>query len=218
MVIEPGVKVIFANQYKFFVKGVLEAIGTEEDSIYFIPKDTALGWGGISIDKAEKLTIFDYCIVRYGSTNTPEILKILQSLDITECDTDPECEAEIAADGGGILINNSDPVIRHCLISDNQSLRNGGGIAVINNSNPQISFCKISNNRAAHLSGGGIYISGYSNPLINNCIIEENFAVNIGGGIYIHFYSVYQCVQLLCCDLYAMSRSIFLQTTQIDKM
>ncbi len=189
LVIEPGVKVIFTNQNKFFVNGVLEAIGTGEDSIYFIPKDTALGWGGISIDKAENLTIFEYCIVRYGSTDTPELLKLLQSFDLTECDTDPECEAEFAANGGGILINNSDPVIRHCLISDNKSLRNGGGIAIINKSNPQISFCQITNNRAAHLSGGGIYISGYSNPLINNCIIEGNFAVNIGGGIYIHFYS-----------------------------
>ncbi|MCW8810571.1 MAG: hypothetical protein OQK64_06390, partial [Ignavibacteriaceae bacterium] len=47
LIIEPGVKIIFTGHYKLIVNGILEAKGNEQDSIYFFPSDTAVGWHGI---------------------------------------------------------------------------------------------------------------------------------------------------------------------------
>ena len=112
---------------------------------------------------------------------------------------------------GGIYINWASPVIRNCVIKDNQGFY-GGGICVrasnaliINNTicnntsyegagiyanycdNVRIINNKIFNNRCtggySHLSGGGIHITYYCTATITGNLIARNYAGDYGGGI-----------------------------------
>ncbi|MCW9096614.1 MAG: hypothetical protein OQJ93_04420, partial [Ignavibacteriaceae bacterium] len=133
LIIEPGVKIIFTGHYKLIVNGILEAKGNEQDSIYFFPSDTAVGWHGIRFIESEDFSTLEYCVLRNGKTTMGDD-KILK-----ECELNPDCDMT-DFDGGAILIYKSHPSISHCLISNNIAKMNGGGIAIRNNSNPQISF------------------------------------------------------------------------------
>ena len=179
--IEPGVKISFTGHHKLIVNGILEAKGTKQDSIYFFPSDTAIGWHGIRFIEAEDFSTLEYCVLRNGKTT------IADDKIIEECISDPDCD-EMDFDGGAILINKSHPVISHCLITNNLASMDGGGIAIKNNSNPLISYCQIKNNISRN-DGGGIYCSNGSNPVIKNCLITGNFGVgNLGGGITFRDY------------------------------
>jgi hypothetical protein len=90
------VKVIFTGHYKLIVNGILEAKGNEQDSIYFFPSDTAVGWHGIRFIEAEDFSTLEYCVLRYGKTVLPD------SLDgniYKECEADPNCD-ELKYAGG----------------------------------------------------------------------------------------------------------------------
>src|SRR3989304_5202013 len=70
LIIEPGVKVIFTGHYKLIVNGILEAKGTKQDSVYFFPSDTAVGWHGIRFIEAEDFSTLEYCVLRKGKTKS----------------------------------------------------------------------------------------------------------------------------------------------------
>jgi hypothetical protein len=178
LIIEQGVKVIFIGHYKLIVNGVLEAKGNEQDSIYFFPSDTAVGWHGIRFIEAEDFSTLEYCVLQHGKTTMGDD-KILK-----ECESNPDCDMT-DFDGGALLIDRSHPVIFHCFITNNLARMNGGAIAIENNSNPQISFCQIENNEGR---GGGIYCADSSNLLLRNCIIVGNRGGDLGGGITFESY------------------------------
>ena len=91
------------------------------------------------------------------------------------------------SDGGGILIENSSPMVRNCVISGNSAHFNmvvggrGGGIC-LKNSNAKIINCQIAENSSEHDYGGGISCINNSSPTINDCIIVNNSS-DYGGGI-----------------------------------
>ncbi|OGU76010.1 MAG: hypothetical protein A2W11_06335 [Ignavibacteria bacterium RBG_16_35_7] len=175
LVIEPGVKIIFTGHYKLIVNGILEAKGTKQDSVYFFPSDTAVGWHGIRFIEAENFSTLEYCVLKDGKTDLrpPEVGYI------EECIKDPNCD-ENNYDGGAILIDQSHPRISHSLITDNKSDMQGA-ITIKNNSNPHIIFCEIKDNLGGE--GGGIYCENGSNPVIRNSIIQGNVGGGLGGGI-----------------------------------
>lgn len=185
LIIEPGVKIIFSGHYKLIVNGILEAKGTKQDSIYFFPSDTAVGWHGIRFIEAEDFSTLEYCVLKYGKTSLIEEVK---SLDTVDCPTGEDCGEWFDANGGAIVINKSNPLISHCFISNNLAGSNGGGINIKNHSNPKITDCEIAYNFAYH-DGGGICCSESSNPIIFNCKIRNNYAGNMGGGLYVGYYS-----------------------------
>ena len=124
LIIEPGVQINFQGLYSLTVNGLLEAVGTETDSIHFLPPaDIYVGWWGIRFENAPDSSHLAYCTVSYTGT--------------------------IVFGTGGIICTNSNPVITHCRISNNNGRTAGqayaGGIA-LNNSNAEISWCNISNN------------------------------------------------------------------------
>jgi hypothetical protein len=86
--------------------------------------------------------------------------------------------------GGGILCNNTNPVLCHLVIRDNFFLgaeQFGGGIACLNGSCPLVEHSIIEANQATF--GGGIYCQGPgSDPLIRESIIRGN-ASHYGGGV-----------------------------------
>jgi hypothetical protein len=88
----------------------------------------------------------------------------------------------VANDGAGMYNDNSHPVIRNCIFSDNILTNNSGAGGAIynNNSNPFISNCTFSGNRV-NSTGGGIHNKN-SNPTISSCIFTNNSA-HAGGGM-----------------------------------
>jgi hypothetical protein len=155
--IEPGVVVDFQNSSFLQVNGLLEAVGTETDSILF----TGTSWLGITFESAPDSSHLTYCIVR----------------DV----------GMLFLSHGGITCVNSNPVISHSRISNNQGQGEwgAGGIMLYNNSNANISRCNISDNAIYHNfggTGGGIKIRD-SHPTITGCTISDNYGDGRGGGI-----------------------------------
>jgi len=82
-------------------------------------------------------------------------------------------------EGGGILVDLSNPVIRNSIIRRNSS----GGIAIIAMSNPLIEGCIVKGNTDSW--GAGIKISGGGGSVeIRHTVICENIAELHGGGLY----------------------------------
>ena len=110
--------------------------------------------------------------------------------------------------GAGIYCNSSNPTIKNCKISSNNTTWSGGGIALTygsnalidnceifensassngggidcNESNPTISYCSIYNNTAPEGAGINVVVS---NPTIENCTVTSNNASWRGGGLLI---------------------------------
>ena len=82
--------------------------------------------------------------------------------------------------GGGILCsNNVAPIIRNCVITENNA-SDGGGVYT-KAASPLFHTCEFTENVSSN-SGGGIHISYQGNAAITKCTIHGNKALN-GGGI-----------------------------------
>jgi parallel beta-helix repeat protein len=90
--------------------------------------------------------------------------------------------------GGGVgCYHNSNPTLYNCTISGNTTAWYGGGVDCYYNSNPTLSNCTISGNTA--WVGGGVYCYSYSNPTLSNCTISANTAELVGGGVDCYYNS-----------------------------
>jgi hypothetical protein len=151
--IQPGVTVQFAGSFFFFVYGILQAVGTVTDSIYFTTDvdSNPDQWRGIRILNAPDTSRFAYCVVEYVHYFVP----------------DPD-------DGGwGLRIENCSPLIEHCSIRYNYGRPNGGGIATIN-SNCRISDSDILFNYGEY--GGGLELGWGGDILVIRCLVAYNTA------------------------------------------
>jgi hypothetical protein len=88
--------------------------------------------------------------------------------------------ASAGSPGGGIILNNSSPIISNCVITGNNSAGAGGGI-YCNNSTPVFINCAIISNIAQ--TGAGLF-NNNSSPQIVNCTITKNVASAGGGGVF----------------------------------
>nr|WP_319398538.1 right-handed parallel beta-helix repeat-containing protein [uncultured Carboxylicivirga sp.] len=96
--------------------------------------------------------------------------------------------------GGGILTNNNtDVLIKNCIITDCKADVEGGGI--YQKGKTIISECEFYRNYA-DLRGGAILCGGNANSYIENCVIRENKSRTVGGGIACFFSSsnIYNCL------------------------
>ena len=161
LTIEPGVEVEFQGDYGLTVTGLLEAVGTETDSIKFFPVSVSTGWAGIQFDDAPNSSHLIYCSLRNAGERVDEF-----------------------SGTGGIVCSNSNPVIERCNIYDNTSGSDlfGGGITISNTSSPEITHCTFTGNLSP--TGGGIAIF-ISNATITNCFFTDNCGV-WGGGVYLY--------------------------------
>jgi hypothetical protein len=72
LLIQPGVRVYFAGGYKFVINGLLQAVGTETDSIWFtgdptgFPADLQTRFRGIRFVDAHEECRLSYCSISYG--------------------------------------------------------------------------------------------------------------------------------------------------------
>ncbi len=85
--------------------------------------------------------------------------------------------------GGGILINNSSPIIQNCWITGNKAVV-GGGIYITSTDSfyTQLKETRIESNSTTS-SGAGISVYGNESLLINYSIIKGNTSYSAGGGI-----------------------------------
>ncbi|MBC8277255.1 MAG: right-handed parallel beta-helix repeat-containing protein, partial [FCB group bacterium] len=93
-----------------------------------------------------------------------------------------------SGNGGGIRIEDSDPIIRNCLISGNSSTTMSCGGISCSSSNAAIENCIIEYNSGPSAGGGGFFSGQFSTPTVRNCTIRSNTA-NKGGGILVYAQS-----------------------------
>ncbi len=179
LTIEPGVEVNFQGHFKFTVNGTLLAAGTENDNILFTTDNATLGWHGIRLTGSQTGSALSYCRIEYGKTSDGDY---------------PDQH------GGGVMMNNSDAVIDHCVFANNQAVTadNGMGGAIYGmntTSATQITNCSFIDN-VAYAEGGAIKFSGDNGANIENCDFLNNTVSYGGGGICL--YGCYNTVIKEC--------------------
>jgi len=163
LVIDAGVEVIFDSYCQFIVNGLLMAMGTEQDSIYFTC-DTLFNpdrWGGIRFPNAHDSCRLEYCVIEYGRAEGQY----------------PD------GPGGGVFCESSSPAFAYCTIRDNWA-EDGGGVYCNNQPSPTFTYCAISDNVSDHFGGGVYCAGGSSSPSFLNCTISDNSASGDAGGLY----------------------------------
>ena len=181
--IEPGAIFFFNGEFQFYIGSFscLRAIGTETDSIKFLPYIGVPNWRGIGFaGNASDSCKMEYCLIT-GSNNGGINIGNYSSICISHCTISRN--SKILQDGGGIYIGQySNTIISFCVIEFNSVYGRGGGIFCAGNSNPNINNCVIiENSSGGGGGGGGIYCSS-SSATISHCIISGNSATYDGGG------------------------------------
>jgi hypothetical protein len=161
LTIDAGVRVIFLGHYTMLVNGVLQAFGTEEDSIYFTTNTVSNPeqWNGLRLEDAGNSSIIRYCVVENAHYSN----------------------SDAYSSGGGLTIWRCSPKVVHSTIRYNSSVHNGGGLAVdYSNTNPIIEDCTIEHNSSVY--GGGAAVSNDAHTTFRRCLITHNW-VQQGGGV-----------------------------------
>jgi hypothetical protein len=184
LTIEPGVEVLFDGSYKMTVHGLLDASGTESDSILFTAVDTVVGWQGIEfvqINEDLGVSNIKYCKLTHGkkSSGYGGAIYVYQAENvlISNC----LIEKNYAAYGGGIFINDGWIEIQHCKISHNSASAYAGGLACVD-SRPFFGDLQVTYNKSE--DAGGIYFADcptYSYPFFSDLIVSHNTGGTVGG-------------------------------------
>jgi len=175
LIIQPGTVFLFNGCHDFSVNGYIYAVGTEDDSIDFIPLSADSNWQGIVFNSAVDTCRLAYCNITGSNECGIEISYSSPRIEFCRIFNNT------AEAGGGIkTYDTSTPYIINCIIESN-SANFGGGIACFN-SHPIISSNTISNNNCVY--GGGIYCYNSSSPVIDYNIILDNLSSVNGGGIF----------------------------------
>jgi parallel beta-helix repeat protein len=165
LIIEAGVSVQFLGVYSLTVSGVLEAAGTEADSIRFTAVSS---WNGVTFNNA-----VDVSNVSYTSFSGPGV-------GLLNCDnSSPEISHCRISGCGGVLggvraVNSANPNLTHCTISNNAR-----GIWWSSTANGVFSDCVISGNYAR-----GVLVYTASRLTFVGCSFSDNTTSQDGGAAY----------------------------------
>ena len=147
-------------------------------SLYLIANDSLLIESTI-IDADENGSV-----VSFASGESNE--SILQGFTIqngTGNIEDPDGNGTYYDYGGGIYCENSDPIIKDCVIQNNVCEDGGGGGIFCYNASPKFFGCIIKENVTDDV-GGGLYAKTGSSPEFYNCSFLDNVA-EFGAGCYL---------------------------------
>ena len=168
LIIEPGVKVMFAGPYGMTVgeNARLAAEGTEYDPIEFTAFNRDTGWTGLRFLDSGSDDILSHCSISFSKKNAGFITES-EPLDENSC-------------GGAVYCYYSDLTIANCKITNNTGDK--GGAIYCDESYPIISNTVIANNTSlgGEPQSGGICIGELGKPEILNCTIVNNSP----GGIF----------------------------------
>ncbi len=161
-----GTRFLFAGRYAFTVRGRLNALGAEGDSILFtrlFPLEIS-DWRGVRFIGNAAGGSLNYCIFEHVRG-----------------------EGGVRPDGcGAIYCSGSSPQFSHSDIRNNVATYRGGGVASFDNAYPSFSECMIRNNIASgefFRYGGGVAAT-LSGVRLSDCMIRDNHADYGGGGLY----------------------------------
>jgi hypothetical protein len=158
LTIEPGVDVLFRQPVPLFITGSLMALGSETDSIRFMPEDSA-----------------KWCGIRISGGDTSSLAWTRISGGVADYDNG-------FVVGGGISVTDSNTRVyaRNSVVADGFAL-SGGGIYV---ANARVTLQGVTlRNNWAH-EGAGLNAQ-YATIDMADCVIRDNRS-NRGGGISVH--------------------------------
>lgn len=172
LIIEPGVKLLFAQYTDFTINGQLVASGSETDSIYFTSYNDST-WNGIRINENSNNSIISYSVIENSSDKGLEIYNSnpsLSNLTILNNNAYHSIDPNHSR-GGGLFINDSDPIIKDILFVNNYGFL-GSAIHAIQ-STFSITNC-VFRNHISH-SGATVYLEDNSEvEIINSQIINSS--------------------------------------------
>ncbi|MBK6765020.1 MAG: right-handed parallel beta-helix repeat-containing protein [bacterium] len=205
--IEPGVRVYFAGSFKMVINGLLQAIGTESDSIWFtgdasgFPYDSPTRWRGLRFVDADADCELRYCSITYSGATGPGALSYGGGLYCYNTDLEiarsriHHCHAggspANAGGGCGAYFEQSDVELEYTDITHNGGTvygdgyvynTKGGGFATLN-ATIHLRHCKIQSNRPGIVIGG-LYLREGTVATIDTCLIDDNQTPDGGlGGV-----------------------------------
>jgi len=160
--IEPGVILLFTGPYDIITDGFFSAIGTENDSIFFIA-DTGEYWLGY-LQSLNSVSYLKYC--HFEGTETYAGLIINNGSAVVE-------NCLIVGNNGGIgTTYDAQAIINNCVISQNFRT-SGGGFRGFEDANFTFNNCIFDCNSATS-SGGAAYYYDDAVVQFNNCIFNNN--------------------------------------------
>jgi hypothetical protein len=184
LIIEPGVEVLFDSSYNLMVHGLLNASGTETDSILFTATNPTTGWQGIAFSQINEdlgTSNLQYCILTQGKkpAGNGGAIYVYQAENvlINHC----LIENNFADKGGGIYIDDGWIDIMNSIITHNQANETAGGIAC-GNSRPYFFNLQVTYNTSG--GAGGISFGNnptYSYPYFEDLVIMHNKGGQVGG-------------------------------------
>lgn len=166
--IEPGVQIQVMGDYRITVEGVIEATGTETDSIRFYAE--GLRWDTIRLENEIEESTFTHCLIANADTG---ISSIQSPVTVSECRFDDNITG-IRVNGIGAT-NPPEVNILYTRIENSQQ----NGIFIVQNSNTLIDNCEITTSALSGQARGAIQLSnqsasGHNNPTISNNHIHHN--------------------------------------------
>jgi predicted outer membrane repeat protein len=197
LTIEPGVDVVFlyASYFRVHDGATLHAVGTETDSIKFVPLNEGYNTLGIIFINSSSESILEYCYFKRASYSAIQLHNSI--ITIRNCLFENNRAYGGYSKGGAIAtFNGSDALIENNTMRDNISDGLGGAICCVASS-PIIRNNEILDNQAgpaADSKGGAIACYNQSQPMIigNDFIGNEVFpsstfpggTLGQGGAIY----------------------------------
>jgi hypothetical protein len=140
------------GSYNWEIYGSFNAVGAENDSIYFI-REGFYRWGSLRFMSNAPVAVMDYCVVEDCYQEYSE--NYISAVNVT----------------GGMGL-----ILTHSRVSDCKSMNYASGVYVAN-SVAYIDSCKILNNGVVnHLKGPGIYLKNCADSYILNSIIAHNYS------------------------------------------
>ena len=179
--IEPGVTVLFAERARLSVRGVLRALGSETDSILFLP-EARVAWGGIGMSGGDSSTIryarFSGCVRDSGGAGGAIAVSGTGTRLLLEHSVVRGNQAEI---GGGMYVQSrARATINATTVSANQATASGG--LAVANASAWISGSSFEGNHAVR--GGGVDVLTADITLLD-CSVIGNSATGQAGGLWL---------------------------------
>ncbi len=207
LIIEPGAVLRFDGNYQFDIYGYLYAVGTEQDSILFIPNHPDSNWGGLNFNTtSSNNSEYGYIVISGSnacgiSTTSSFILNINHStisdnnypgagsamrfnqnctLNMSNCEIcNDTCIASI------IYGNNCTFNISNCVFRNNLSTNQGAVICCAHPNNCIINNSLFFNNSS--INGSSCIYSDYGHWTVNNCTFSGNSNPNNSGTICFNY-------------------------------
>jgi len=210
LLIEPGVRVYFAGNFKLVVNGLLQAIGTESDSIWFtgdpsgFPYDSPTRWRGLRFMDAHADCELRYCSVTYSGATGAGALSYGGGLYCYNSDVRVshswirQCHATLR--GCGAYFDGSDIELEYTMITNNIAtihpdqypMGESAAGFMASNSIVHVRHCTVAFNSNGG-DVGGITVDMGTVITLDTCLIDNNSSIDqtIGGmradaGCYVH--------------------------------